>query len=320
MAPRPLIIDTDPGKDDAVAILSALGVPDALDVQMMTAAQGNVALEKTAANILRLCELAGRVDIAVHAGCPRPILQPSNAAPHVHGDDGLGGAGLPMPAMALSQGHAVPAIVDAIRTSSRPVTIAGLAPLTNIAMALVMAPDIVGNIERIAVMGGSFSGGNITPFASYNLHSDPHAARIVFECGAPVTMVGLDVTRKTMPSPQWLAALRATGSAAGVFVADLWSNPTLCFNDACVIGYLLEPSLFRVERTPVEIEINDPVEIGRTRRSPSGRPVDTVMDVDVPAFFDLMRRTLCATGAEQEVLEADGAEGSRPAVARRATV
>lgn len=296
MAPRPLIIDTDPGKDDAVAILSALGASDALDVRMMTAAQGNVALEKTAANILRLCELAGRADIAVHAGCPRPILQPANAVPHVHGDDGLGGTGLPVPAMALSGVHAVPAIVEAVRASPRPVTIAGLAPLTNIAMALVMAPDIVANIERIAVMGGSFSGGNITPFASYNLHSDPHAARIVFDCGAPVAMVGLDVTRRTMPSPEWLASLRGTGSA-GAFVADLWSNPTLCFNDACVIGYLLQPSLFRVETTPVEIEINDPVEIGRTRRTESGRPVDAVMDVDVLGFFDLMRRTLRGNGA-----------------------
>lgn len=293
MASRPLIIDTDPGKDDAVAILSALGSPDAFDVMLMTAAQGNVALSKTATNILRLCELAGRPDIPVHAGCPRPILQPSNAVPHVHGDDGLGSTSLPMPTMALSGIHAVTAIIDGVRASPEPVTIAGLAPLTNIAMALVMAPDIIDNIREIAVMGGSFSGGNITPFASYNMHSDPHAARIVFDCGAPIVMVGLDVTRKTMPSSDWLASLRRTGSAAGAFVADLWSNPTLCFNDACVIGYLLSPSLFSVERTPVEIEINDPVEIGRTRRSEGTRLVDAVMDVDAPGFFELMRHTLC---------------------------
>lgn len=289
---RPLIIDTDPGKDDAVAILCALQAPDALEIVMMTAAQGNVALERTAANILRLCVLAGRPDIAVHAGCPRPILQAPNAVPNIHGDDGLGGTGLPAPAMALSTLHAVPAIIDAIRRHPRPVTIAGLAPLTNIALALVMAPDIVGNISEIVVMGGSFSAGNITPFASYNLHSDPHAARIVFGCGAPVTMVGLDVTRKTMPSPQWLAALRRTGPAPARFVADLWSNPTLCFNDACVIGYLLEPSLFRVEKAAVEIEICDPVEIGRTRRTSRGSPVNAVMDVDVPGFFALMREAL----------------------------
>jgi purine nucleosidase len=295
VAARPLIIDTDPGKDDAVAILAALGAREFLDVILMTTVAGNVSLAQTTANALRLCELKGRTDIPVHAGCPRALLQPGNIVRNIHGDDGLGGATLPAPKGRPADGHAVPAIIATIRNASEPVTIAALAPVTNIALALVMAPDIVDNIAEIAVMGGSFSGGNITPFASYNLHSDPHAARIVFTCGAPVTMAGLDATRKTMPTPEWLADLRATNSPAAKVVADLWDNPTLCFNDACVTAHILRPEIFRSDRRCVEIEINDPVRIGETRVA-AGEPSTTaLLDVDRDAFFALIRDALVDT-------------------------
>ncbi len=288
MIPRPLIIDTDPGKDDAVAILLALSAPEAFDVHLLSAAAGNVGLAQTTANILRLCEVMGRSDIPVHAGCPRPILQTLEQIPHIHGDDGLGGAKLSPPTSGVSDVHAVPAIIEAIRRSPKPVTIACIAPLTNLALALVMAPDIVDGIRDIVVMGGSFTTGNITPYASFNIYSDPHAARIVFESGAAITMVGLEVTRETMPTPAWCAELRSTGSPAALVVADLWKDPTSFMNDACVIAHLLKPEILRTERFLVEVEITDPVEIGRTRKVEGAWNVHAATHIDVPAFFSLL--------------------------------
>jgi len=293
--PRPLIIDTDPGKDDAVAILLALAAPEAFDIRLMSAAAGNVEIADTTANILRLCEVAGRTDIPVHAGCPRPILQTLETVPDIHGSDGLGGANLPPPITVVSEVHAVPAIIDAIRTAPEPVLIACIAPMTNLALALVMAPDIVDGIREIVVMGGSFTTGNITPYASFNIYSDPHAARIVFGCGAPVTMIGLEVTRKTMPSPEWCAQLRATGSPAATVVADLWSDPTAFMNDACVIAHMLEPRLFRTEKLRVDIEITDPVQIGRTHLKDGDWNVHAAMEIDVPGFFALLLDRLSRT-------------------------
>ncbi len=292
MASRPLIIDTDPGKDDAVALLLALAEPDIFDIKLMSAAAGNVGLDQTAANVMRLCEVAGRTDIPVHAGCPRPILQRLEMVPHIHGSDGLGGADLPLPVSAVSDVHAVPAIIEAIRRSPDPVSIACIAPLTNLALALVMAPDIVDGIREIVVMGGSFTTGNITPYASFNIYSDPHAAQIVFHCGAPVTMIGLEVTRQTMPTPQWCDALRATRTPSATVVADLWRDPTAYMNDACVIAYMLDPSLFRTERLSVEIELSDAEQLGRTRRMPGKGNVDAAIEIDVPGFFDLLFRGL----------------------------
>ncbi len=288
MASRPLIIDTDPGKDDAVALLLALAEPDIFDIRLMSAAAGNVGLAQTAANIIRLCEVAGRTDIPVHAGCPRPILQSLEMVPHIHGSDGLGGADLPPPVSPLSDMHAVPAIIETIRRSREPVSIACIAPLTNLALALVMAPDIVDGIREVVVMGGSFTTGNITPYASFNIYSDPHAAQIVFHCGAPVTMIGLEVTRQTMPTPEWCDALRATRTPSATVVADLWSDPTAYMNDACIIAYMLDPGLFRTERACVEIELTDADQLGRTRRMSGEGNVDAAIGINVPGFFDVL--------------------------------
>lgn len=288
MTPRPLIIDTDPGKDDAVAILLALAAPDVFDIRLMSAAAGNVELSHTARNILRLCEVGGRGDIPVHAGCPRPILQVLKTVPHIHGADGLNGAELPPPARRPSNMHAVPTMIEAIRNAPGPVSVACIAPLTNLALAIVMAPDIASRMGEIVVMGGSFTTGNITPFASFNIYGDPHAARIVFECGAPVTMIGLEVTRRTMPSPEWCAELRASGSPSAKVVVDLWRDPTSFMNDACVIAHMLQPGLIQTEQVRVEIEIDDPVEMGRTRLMEGPWNVRAATDIDLPGFFALL--------------------------------
>jgi purine nucleosidase len=308
--PRPLIIDSDPGKDDAVAILLALAAPETFDVLMISAAAGNVGLAHTSANSRRLCELAGRSDLPVHPGCPRPILQPLRTVADIHGADGLSGAGLPPPSMRLSDQHAVPALIEAITTSPEPCHVACLAPVTNLAVALVMAPEISHRIGSIVFMGGSFTTGNITPYASFNVYTDPHAARIVFECGAPVTMIGLDVTRRTMPSPEWLQELRTCGTPQGRVIADLWGEPTAFMNDACVIAYMLEPELFKVKRCRVAVEIQDEVEMGRTRVVEDGAAeIQVATDIDVEGFFDLLYNRL----ARPRRTRGDGGHACSPA-------
>jgi purine nucleosidase len=266
MAKTHLIIDTDPGMDDAVALLTAFGSPDQIDVRMIATVGGNVPVSMCTSNALRVCELAERRDVPVHEGCPKALLRPSNAVFHVHGSNGLGKASLPEPTMAAARGHAVPAMIEAIRRSSEKVTIAGLAPLTNIALALTMAPDITDNIHAIIAMGGSFHGGNITPYATYNFHSDPHAVHIVINSGAPVVMTSLEVARQLKPDPAWLADLGRTGAPAGRFVSELWHDSPLCFNDAAVILYILDSELFQCENIRVEIETNDEVRMGQIRR------------------------------------------------------
>ncbi|HXV23112.1 MAG TPA: nucleoside hydrolase [Alphaproteobacteria bacterium] len=289
----PLIIDTDPGKDDAVAILLALAAWDRLDVRMLSTVGGNVAIRKTEANARRLCEAAGRSDIAVHAGCPGPLLRRLTSVPEIHGEDGLAGADLPPPQMTSADGHAVPAIIEAVRRSPDPMTLACIAPLTNIALALVMAPDILTNIAEIVVMGGTFGRGNITPYASFNLYSDPHAASIVFGCGSPVAMIGLEITRQTMPSPDWCARLKATGTPSARVVAGLWSDPTAYMNDACVIAYLLQPELFTAEWRQVRIELRDEERIGATIPvNNGGDRIKVINAIDVAGFFDLLLRLL----------------------------
>jgi purine nucleosidase len=286
---RPLIIDTDPGKDDAVAILLALAAREELDIRMISTVGGNVPIEHTAANARRLCEVAGRSDMAVHGGCPRPLLRILKSVPEIHGEDGLAGADLPPPRMQLADGHAVPALIEAVRRSRHPISLACIAPLTNVAIALIMAPDIITAIGEIVVMGGTFGRGNITPYASFNIYSDPHAASIVFESGAPVTMIGLEVTRQTMPTAEWCAALRATRMPSAKVVADLWNDPTVYMNDACVIAYLLRPELFTAEYCRVRIELADEEQIGRTIAVDDGEArIKVVTSIDVTGFFDLL--------------------------------
>ncbi len=292
MPPRPLIIDTDPGMDDAVAIMTAFGAPDIVDIRMITTVGGNVSLSMSTGNALRLCEFAGRRDIPVHEGCRKAILQPSNAVPHIHGETGLGPVTLPEPSIGPAKGMGVTALIDAIRRSQDKVTIAAIAPMTNIALALALAPDIADNIEQIVAMGGSFSGGNITPYASYNFHSDPHAARIVFDCGAPVVMVGLEITRQMKPEPDWLDRLGRSASRRAQFVSELWRDSPLCFNDPCVMLHIIDPDLFTYEDMSIAIETDAVEHIGETRRSDGPVNARVATDIDVSAAFRVLEKAL----------------------------
>ena len=225
MSPRPVIIDCDPGQDDAVALLLALASPDDLDVLGITCVAGNVPLELTQRNARTIVALAGRPDVPVHAGCPRPILRPLVTAERVHGKTGLDGYDWDEPATPLADGHAVDFIVaTCLAAGDRAITLCPLGPMTNIAQAIVQAPAILPKLREIAFMGGAALGpGNVTASAEFNIYTDPHAAQIVLGSGVPLTMFGLDVTHQAITTPARHRAIRAIGSPVSDAVSGMLS-------------------------------------------------------------------------------------------------
>jgi purine nucleosidase len=277
--PRPIIIDTDPGIDDAVAILLALASPE-LKVLGLVAVAGNLPLAATATNARAIVELAGRPEIAVYAGCPRPIGRHRVSAEDAHGASGLGDLVLPPPTLPLRPEHGVRYLIDALRRAEMgSITLCALGPLTNIAMALVMAPEIAAGVAELVIMGGG-SRGNITPVAEFNIHADPQAAEIVFASGLPITMVPLDVTERVRGTEERIAPIRALGTRVGGAIAELLgprralAQPAMAMHDPCVIAYLLAPELFRARAANVAIETQSPLTMGMTvidRRGTGGR-------------------------------------------------
>lgn len=306
MSARLLIIDCDPGQDDAVALLLAFASPE-LDVRAVTAVAGNVPLDLTAANARRICELAGRGDVPVHAGCARPLLAPLETAEHVHGESGLAGADLPEPAVPLAPGHAVDVMIERVLAAPGEVTIAALGPLTNLALAIVKEPRFAPAIREIVLMGGAIEGGNVTPHAEFNVYVDPHAAAIVFGAGAPLTMIGLDVTRRAVATAERVAAIRAIGTPAAEAVAGMLSlhleraagatgEVGGLVHDACVTAYLLRPELFTVRPMAITVETADPETRGKTVVDAAGTPAnsDVVLGIDADGFFALLTERLAA--------------------------
>ena len=306
MTARQIIIDTDPGQDDAVAILLALACPDALEVLGITCVAGNVPLEMTTRNARMICELAGKANVPVHAGCDRPLGRDLVTAEHVHGRSGLDGPNLPAPVMPLQDRHAVDFIIDTLRERpSKSVTLVPIGPLTNIATAFKNAPDIIEKVQEIVLMGGAhFAQGNVTPVAEFNIHVDPQAAEIVFGAGVPLVMMPLDVTHKALVTRARNAALRAIGTPVGRAVADLTGfferyNPERYgedgapLHDPCTIGWLLKPELFKGRRVNVMIETQSELTMGMTVTDwwgSTGRPPNAtfIHDIDADGFFDLL--------------------------------
>lgn len=306
MMPRRIIIDTDPGIDDAVAILLALAAPEELEVLGIVAVAGNLPLALTERNARRVCELAGRPDIAVLAGCARPMLSPLATAAAIHGDTLGEKLGLPELTMPLRAQHGVDFIIDSLR-AAEPGTVAlcALGPLTDIALALLKAPDIAGRTGELVIMGGAgFEIGNVTPAAEFNIHVDPHAAAIVLASGVPITVIPLDVTHRVLSTPQRLAALRALPNRCGPAVATLlgdfeeartsrFGERGKALHDPCVIAYLLRPDLFRGHEVNVAIEIASPLTAGMTVVdwwSVTGRPANAkfMTEVDADGLYDLL--------------------------------
>lgn len=304
--PRPIIIDSDPGQDDAVAILAALGSPAELDVRALTAVAGNVPLVLTATNSLKLVELAGRPEVPVYAGCARPMMNELITAEYVHGPTGLDGADLPDPKVTLGGAHGVDAMIDLLRSADEEgITICNLGPLTNVAMAMVKAPDILPNIRELVLMGGGFfEGGNVNPAAEFNILVDPHAAHVVFTSGVPLVMMPLDVTHKALATRSRIAAFSALGSPAGDAVAGMldfsehydvekFDSEGAPLHDPCVVAYLLEPDLFSGRLCHVVIETAPGPTMGMTLVDwwavTGEEPNAMVMnEIDADRFFALL--------------------------------
>ncbi|MDG3042824.1 nucleoside hydrolase [Roseicyclus marinus] len=307
---RKIIIDTDPGQDDAVAILLALASPEALEVLGITAVAGNVPLSLTQRNARIVCELAGRRDIRVFAGCEKPLAHALVTAEHVHGKTGLDGIDLPEPTMPLQEMHGVDFIIETLRTEpADTVTLCPLGPLTNIATAFRTAPDIIPKVQEIVLMGGAyFEVGNITPAAEFNIYVDPEAAEIVFKSGVPLTVMPLDVTHKVLTTRPRIEAIRAIGSSVAHAVAqwtdfferfdmEKYGHDGAPLHDPCVIAHLINPGLFSGRHINVEIETMSELTRGMTVADWWGvtkRPKNAhfMGDVDADGFYDLLTERL----------------------------
>ena len=296
--PRPIIIDTDPGIDDAVAILLALASPE-LAVLGLVAVAGNLPLAATARNARSIVELAGRPGVPVYAGCPRPMGPDRADAKHAHGVAGLGDLALPEPAGMVRPEHGVAYLIETLRRAAPgSVTICALGPLTNIATALVMAPDIADGVAELVVMGGG-THGNATPAAEFNIHVDPQAAALVFDSGLPITMVPLDATERVLATPERAERLRRLGTSCGDAVATLigprgaLGQPPMAMHDPCVIAYLLAPELCRCREAHVSVETGSALTMGMTvverrnrgDRAPNARFIEAI---DADGFFRLL--------------------------------
>lgn len=310
MQPRKIIIDTDPGQDDAVAILLALASPDEIDLLGITCVAGNVPLALTARNARMICELAGRPDIAVFAGCDRPLGRALVTAEHVHGKTGLDGPTLPEPQMPLQPQHAVDFIIDTVRANPPgTITLCLLGPLTNIATALARAPDIAARLQEIVLMGGAyFEVGNITPAAEFNIYVDPQAAKAVFAAGVPLVVMPLDVTHKALVTAERNAAFRNLGTPVGIAVAQMtefferydrekYGSLGAPLHDPCVTAYLLAPHLFSGRHVNVEIETTSELTMGMTVADwwrVTDRPANAMFmgQIDAQGFFDLLTQRL----------------------------
>jgi inosine-uridine nucleoside N-ribohydrolase len=296
----PVILDCDPGHDDAIALLLALASPE-LELLGVTTTYGNQTLEKTTANALRVLELVGRTDIPVAAGAERPLTRELVVAAHVHGESGLDGPVLPEARAAALPEEAAAFVARAIRDASRPVTLVATGPLTNVARYL--AAHGPAGIERIVVMGGAIAEGNFTPAAEFNVWCDPEAAAAVFGSGLDVTMMGLDVTHQALLGPAVEARIREAGRV-GSFVADLnvyftryhretynWEGAPI--HDAVAVAHLIRPGLVETRHRNVEVELESELCRGRTvvdlwNRTDRPPNAHVGVGIDADAFFDLL--------------------------------
>ncbi|WP_024586903.1 nucleoside hydrolase [Aliihoeflea sp. 2WW] len=304
-----IIIDTDPGQDDAVAILLALASPE-LEVIGITAVAGNVPLALTEKNARKICELAGRPDIKVYSGAVRPLMRQLVTAEEVHGKTGLDGPDLPEPTMQLQKQYAVDYLVETLMAEPEgTITLCPLGPLTNIALALIKEPKIASRIKQIVLMGGGyFEQGNVTPSAEFNIYVDPHAADVVLKSGVPIVMMPLDVTHKALTTRARVEAIRAIGTPVGEATAALldfferydeqkYGTDGGPLHDPCVIAWLLKPELFSGRDCNVTVETMSELTMGATVVDwwgTTGRPKNAkvMRDIDADGFFGLLTERL----------------------------
>lgn len=309
MATR-IVLDCDPGHDDAIALLLALASPE-VELAGVTTVAGNQTLPKTTLNALRVLELAGRPDIPLAAGADRPLVRDASVAAHVHGESGLDGPALSQPTTRPIQQHAVDFMAETIVAGSDNTTLVPIGPLTNVALLLARHPQVAARIERIVLMGGAIAEGNVTPAAEFNIWADPEAAARVFGSGVEVTMVGLDVTHRALMTRAHAEELRAAGRT-GLFVAELWDffsryhlrtygSEDAPIHDALALMHVVRPGVVDTLHRNVAVDCASELCRGRTvvdLRGRTGRPPNAhvAVDVDADAFFRLLLERLSSLG------------------------
>ncbi|MBO1106887.1 pyrimidine-specific ribonucleoside hydrolase RihA [Plesiomonas shigelloides] len=306
----PIIIDCDPGHDDAIALILALASPK-LNVLAVTTSAGNQTPDKTLRNALRILTLLGRHDIPVAGGAPKPLLRELIIADKVHGKSGLDGPALPEPGFAPQALTAVELMAKTLRASAEPVTLVPTGPLTNIALLLSAHPELKAKIARIVLMGGSAGPGNWTPAAEFNIYVDPEAAEMVFGAGVPITMCGLDVTHAAQVMDEDIERIRAITNPIASTVAELldffmiyhrdpkWGFVGAPLHDPCTIAWLLRPELFTGIECHVSVETQGQYTVGMTvvdryRLSPHEPNATVLLGVERQGFIDLLVEQLQA--------------------------
>ena len=305
---RSVLIDCDPGHDDAVAILLGLSRTE-WRVDAITTVAGNQFLPKTTRNALTVLTVAGRTDVPVYAGCQGPMERELHVAESVHGESGLDGpTDLPEPAAQARPEHAVDFLIGYLDAASRPVTLIPTGPLTNVGTMLARRPDLAGKLERIVLMGGAVGEGNVTPSAEFNVWADPEAARIVFRAGAPVTMIGLDVTHRALVPEADFEVIRSWSGPVCELVADLlqyfvryhrkvYGFDGVPIHDACAVAAALRPEIVATRHLHVDVETAGELTTGRTvvdLWGVTGNPpnADVALEIDREGFFDLLYESL----------------------------
>lgn len=303
---RSIIIDCDPGIDDCIALLMALGSPKDLVIKAICTVAGNVPVQTCSTNACQMLTLSGQLEIPVYQGCPRPMVGDPVFADHVHGKSGLGSVQLPHPGCKPQDQHAVAYLIEALKAAdAASVTLVIIGPMTNVALALIQEPAIAHAIDELVIMGGARrEGGNMTASAEFNIYADPHAAKVVLGCGRPITLIGLDTTLQYRATPERMDILknaghRATSLTNGMLryvnevYGELYGTEGAAIHDPCTIGYLLAPELFQTRPAHVEVSVEPGLTRGHTAvdvylsRGKLGN-VNWATAIDADAMFDLM--------------------------------
>ncbi|WP_317418541.1 MULTISPECIES: nucleoside hydrolase [unclassified Morganella (in: enterobacteria)] len=312
---KKIILDCDPGHDDAIALLLAYGNPE-IELLAVTTVVGNQTLEKVTRNALAVARIAGITGIPFAAGCPRPLIREIETAPDIHGDSGLDGPVLPEPVLTLDPRHAVQLIIDTIMAHPpKTITLVPTAGLTNIALAARLEPRIIDRVKEVVLMGGGYHTGNWSAVAEFNIKIDPEAAHIVFNAGWPLTMVGLDLTHQALATPEVISKIAAVGTAPAQFVLELleffgtmyksaqgFDYPPV--HDPCAVAYVIDPSVMTTRKVPLDVELTGTLTLGMTVadfRSPA--PADCLTQVavklDHTRFWELVTDALRRIGDVQ---------------------
>ncbi|MFJ2770857.1 nucleoside hydrolase [Streptomyces sp. NPDC087300] len=302
--PRKIILDCDPGHDDAIAMLLAHGNPD-VDLVAVTTVVGNQTLEKVTRNALSVARIANITGVPFAAGCPRPLVREVETAPDIHGESGIDGPVMPEPTLTLDERHAVDLIIDTVMAHEPgEITIVPTAGLTNIALAARKEPRIVERVREVVLMGGGYHTGNWSPVAEFNIKIDPEAAHIVFNESWPVTMVGLDLTHQALATPEVVERIAKVGTEPAVFVNELldffgamyleaqgFDAPPV--HDPCAVAYVIDPDVMTVRKAPVDIELTGTLTLGMTvtdfrAPAPDDCHTQVAVDLDHARFWDLI--------------------------------